>query len=207
MEKRQVLKDYPKTAKLRNGEEVVLRLMSQADEAALLEFFKSLPESDRLFLREDVTDPQVIHLWARNLDYNKTVPILVFKGEKIIGDATLHMQTHGWSRHVGEIRLAVSKEFRGQGLGFLLIKEIFFLALAMNLEKVVGQVMENQAVVFSILKSLGFKQEAVLKDHVKDLLGNKHNLIIMTNDVKTIWKRMEDLIRDSLSDKSGWYRF
>jgi len=47
----------------------------------------------------------------------------------------------------------------------------------------------------------------VLKDHVKDLHGNKHHLIIMTNDVKTIWKRMEDLIRDSMTDKSGWYRF
>jgi len=207
MEKRQVLKDYPKTAKLRSGEEVALRLMTQADEAALLEFYKSLPESDRMFLKEDVTNPQVIHLWAMNLDYNKAIPILVFKGNKIIGDATLLMQTHGWSTHVGEIRLVVSKEHRGQGLGFLLIKEIFFLAVALNLEKVMGEVMEDQIVVLSILKSLGFRKEAVLKDHVKDLLGNKHNLIIMANDVKTIWKRMEDLIRDSLSDKSGWYRF
>ena len=70
MEKKEYLKRYPKTEKINNGEEIVLRLMTPADEVALLEFFKTMPENDRLFLKEDVTDPETIHRWAKNLDYN-----------------------------------------------------------------------------------------------------------------------------------------
>jgi len=166
-----------------------------------------MPENDRLFLKEDVTDPETIHRWAKNPDYNCVIPILAIKDDRIIGDASLYMETYGWTQHVGRVCLAVSKDYRRQGLGFRLAKEIFSLALALNLEKVVGEVMENQVAVIQILKSLGFKKEAVLKNHVKDLLGNKHDLFIMSNDVKSVWKKMEDMIRDSLSDRSGWYRF
>jgi RimJ/RimL family protein N-acetyltransferase len=206
MDRKEVLKSYPKEVELRNGETVTFRLMTPSDEVALLEFFKKLPEKDRLFLREDVTDPEVLHLWAKNLDYSSIIPIIAVKDNMIIGDASLHMETHGWSTHVGEIRLAVSRSYRHKGLGFKLTRDLFHLALSLKLEKVVAQMMENQVAVIQILKSIGFKKEAVLKDHVKDLNGKKHDLLIMTNDVKTIWKKMEDFYRDSLSDRSGWYR-
>jgi len=206
MERKEVLKQYPKEVELREGQLVTLRLMTPGDETTMLEFFRKLPENDRLFLREDVTDPEVIHEWAKNLDYNQVIPILAIKNDEIIGDASLHMESHGWSTHVGEIRLAVSREYRGKGLGFLLTKEIFFLALSLKLEKVMAQMMENQVGIIKILKTIGFKEEAILKDHVKDLHGDKHNLLIMSNDVRAIWKKMEDFIRDSLSDRSGWYQ-
>lgn len=207
MEDKKILKTYPKAVKLNNGEEVTLRLMTPADETSLLVFYQSMPESDRLFLKEDVTDPEVIHRWAKHLDYNRVVPVLAIKEDKIIADSTLLMQTHGWSRHVAEIRLAVSHDYRRKGLGFILIKELFSLAMALSMEKVIGEVMETQTYIIKMLKTLGFKQETVLKDHVRDLHGKKHDLIIMTNDIKSIWKKMDDMIRDSLSDRSGWYRF
>lgn len=206
MEGKEALKLYPKEVTLLNGETVTLRLMTPGDEVALLEFFQRLPEKDRLFLREDVTDPEVLHKWCRDLDYNRTIPILAVKDGRIVADASLHLEVWGWSQHVGEIRLAVSRDFRRKGLGFLLTKELFYLALSLKLEKVVGQTMENQVAVIQILKSIGFKKEAVLKDHVKDLKGNKHDLLIMSNSVKSIWKKMEDLIRDSMGDQSGFYK-
>jgi L-amino acid N-acyltransferase YncA len=207
MEKKEILKTYPKTVKLNDGVEVVLRPMTPADESSLLEFYRAMPESDRLFLKEDVTDPEVIHRWAKHLDYNRVIPVLALKDDTIIADATLLMQTHGWSCHVGEIKLAVSQDYRRKGLGFLLIKELYSLAMALNLEKVMGEVMGTQTYILKMLKTLGFKQEAILEEHVKDLHGKKHDLIIMTNDIKSLWKKMEDMIRDSLSDHSGWYRF
>jgi RimJ/RimL family protein N-acetyltransferase len=203
METKDVLKMYPKEVTLRNGQKVTLRLMTPADEGALLEFFRSLPEKDRLFLKEDVTDPQVIHRWAKNLDYNRAIPLLALSGERIVADAPLLMRTHGWSRHVGEFRLVVSSDFRRLGLGFLLSKELFFLALSLKLEKVMAETVEEHVAIVQILKSIGFETEAVLKDHVKDIHGNPHNLLIMTHDVKSVWKRMEDMIRDSFADLSG----
>lgn len=206
MERKELLKAFPKEVILRDGSNLTLRLMTIGDEVALLDFFRKLPEKDRLFLKDDVTDPEVISRWAKNLDYNKVIPIVAVKDGEIVGDASLHMDQCGWSRHVGEIRLAVSREHRRQGLGFLLTKEIFFLALALRLEKVVAEMMENQVAVIQILKAIGFEKEAVLKNHVKDQHGDSHDLLIMSNDTKSIWKKMEDLIRDSISDRSGYYR-
>jgi len=203
MEKKDILRLYPKDVTLRGGQKVTIRLMTAADEEALLEFFRSLPEKDRLFLKEDMTDPQVIHRWVKNLDYNRVIPLLAFSGERIVADAPLLMNTHGWSRHVGEFRLVVSSDFRRLGLGLILSKELFFLALSLKLEKLMAETVEEHVAIIRILKSLGFETEAVLKDHVKDIHGNPHNLLIMTHDVKSVWKRMEDVIRDSFADLSG----
>ncbi|HPB32239.1 MAG TPA: GNAT family protein [Candidatus Sumerlaeota bacterium] len=206
MERKEVLKTYPKEVTLRNGDSVTLRLMTQSDEVALLEFFQGLPESDRQFLQEDVTDPEVIQKWVRDLDYNRVLPILAIRDGRIIADATLHMQTSGWSRHVGEIRVAVSRDFRMQRLGFLVTKELFYLAISLGLEKVIAQTMDSQIAVIRILQAIGFRKEAVLTDHVKDQQGQKHDLFIMSHDVKSVWKKMEDLIRDSMQDRSGYYK-
>lgn len=206
MEKNDVLKIYPKEVALRDGQKITLRLMTPADEVALLEFFRSLPEKDRLFLKEDVTDPHVIHRWAKNIDYNRVIPLIALCNDRIVADAPLLMATHGWSQHVGEFRLVVSPDYRGLGLGFLLSKELFHLALSLKIEKVMAQTVEDHVAVIQILKAIGFEREAVLKDHVKDLHGNTHNLLIMSNDVKSIWKKMEDLIHDTYSDHSGYYR-
>jgi len=64
-----MFEEYPKCAKLRDGQEVILRLMVREDEQKLVEFFRRLPPEDRLFLKDDVTDPEVILRWTENLDY------------------------------------------------------------------------------------------------------------------------------------------
>ena len=206
MERKKLLKAFPKDVSLRDGSIVTLRLMTIGDEVALLDFFRKLPEKDRLFLKDDVTDPEVISHWAKNLDYNKVIPIVALKDGEIIGEGSLHMNTFGWSLHVGEIRLVVSRDHRREGLGFLLTKEIFFMALSLGLQKVIAETTEKQVAVIQILKAIGFTKEAVLKNHVIDQNGDIHDLLIMSNDTKSIWKKMEDLIRVSTSDRSGYYR-
>ena len=46
------------------------------------------------------------------------------------------------------------------------------------------------------MEALGFQREAVLKDHVTDLRGRPHDLVIMTNYVAELWRKMEDAILD-----------
>ncbi len=48
-----------------------------------------LPEADRLFLKDNVTDPAVVERWATELNYEKVFPILAWRGTRC-GDATLH---------------------------------------------------------------------------------------------------------------------
>lgn len=198
-----MLEEYPKMSKLRNGVELTLRPMVREDEANLLGFFRRLPPEDRLFLKDDVTNPDVIQSWAENVDYNRVIPILALVEDRVVGDATLHRSRFGWSTHVGEIRLVTDLEYRRQRLGRILAREIFFLALVLKLDKVVAEMMEDQQGAVRVFTALGFEKEALLKNHVRDLNGVHHNLVIMSQDVKGFWGRIEDQILDSMSVHSG----
>ena len=70
-----ILDEYPKEVALKDGSTVTLRPMVARDEAALLEFFQSLSEGERLYLRDNVTDPEVVRGWAESVDYNRVLPV------------------------------------------------------------------------------------------------------------------------------------
>lgn len=192
-----MFKDYPKTKKLKDGTTVTLRPMEASDEKVLYDFFIGLRPEDRLFLKDDVTDPNVIHEWADTIDFEKIIPILAFNGKKVIGDATLHRAGHGWSTHVGEIRIVTDPEYRRKGLGLILAKEIFLLAQFLGIEKVEAEMMDSQEGAIHVFKSIGFKKEAQLKDYVKDMESRKHDLIVMTQDISKLWEHMDKMLLDA----------
>jgi len=199
-----MLSEYPKKVTLRGGEQVTLRPLVKEDKKKLIDFFSRVPLEDRMFLKEDVTDKNVIESWIKNINYERIIPIIAETEDgRIIGDATLHRKLFGWSRHVGEIRIVTDRDFRRKHLGFLLAKEIFHLAMSLKLEKVDAEMMENQHAAIKVFKALGFVKEAVLKNHVIDLNGNKHNLIIMSQNVTSLWEKMGDVIEESYRDMSG----
>ncbi len=185
-------KNSPKQYTLKDGSVITIRAMTRHDVDALHEFFKHIPEEDRLFLKHDVADRGVIEQWAKGLDYNVVLPLLAFdNNNKIIGDATIHMNDYGWSRHIGEIRLVVARAWRSRGVGYALSKEIFIEALEKNLVKIVAQMSEDQKGAIKVFEKLGFAKEAELKDHIMDLKGQTHTLVIMSNNVKEAVKTME----------------
>jgi RimJ/RimL family protein N-acetyltransferase len=197
-----MLRDYPKEVTLKSGEKVILRPMVKEDEQRLLDFFLRLPEKDRLFLKNDVTDPDVIKSWAQNIHYEHVIPILAEIDDRIIGDATLHRRTTDQPLDIGEVRIVIDKDFRRRGLGTRLAKEVYYLALSMKMNRLVAEVVEDQYAVIKTFEILGFRQEKVLENQAKDLHGKKHNLVVMTEDVDALWKAIEDLLRKDMADRS-----
>lgn len=189
-----MLRDYPKEITLKSGEKVILRPMVREDEKKLLEFFSNLPEKDRLFLKDDVTEPKVIASWARNLNYEHVIPIIAEIGDRIIGDATLHRRTTDQPPDIGEIRIVTDRDFRRRGLGTMLAKEIYYLALSLKLNRLVAEIVEDQHTVIKTFESLGFHHKTTLENQATDLHGRKHNLVVMTEDVDALWKAIEDVI-------------
>ncbi|MBN2328973.1 MAG: GNAT family N-acetyltransferase [Candidatus Omnitrophica bacterium] len=198
-----MFEDYPKTVKLRDGQEIELRRMVEADEQALFDFFNSLGADDVAFLKEDVTNPKVIERWVKQIDYDRVIPILACKGNKILADATLHCNQYGWSRHVGEIRIVTHPEYRKRGMGSILAREIFFLAIKLKLEKVMAHVLEDHQDGIKVFTRLGFNPEAVLHDHAVDMRGKKHNLIIMSQSITEFWQRIQDMFEEYSKVRSG----
>ena len=116
-----VLQKYPKTLKMKDGSSCRVRPLRKDDEKAFHEFFLSLPEQERMFIKHRVTQPEVIRDWCRNIDLGRNLPLLALVDGRIIADTTLHQQLGGWKRHIGRVSVLVHPEHRGRGLAAGLI--------------------------------------------------------------------------------------
>jgi RimJ/RimL family protein N-acetyltransferase len=188
------MEQFSKTLKLSDGRNILIRPLAKQDGPALLEFFTALPDEDRLFLKEDVTKKDVIERWIEELNFKKVLPIVAEKDSQIIGDATLHLNEHGWQKHMAEIRCVVSKDFQKKGLGTALMRELVARAEEKGIVKLYAYMMTSQKSAQRAFERLGFKKEAELQEFVKDIKGKTHNLVIMVNNVSDLWQKMEDLI-------------
>ena len=175
---------FPKPAKLEDGQRVIIRPLIPQDEHALVEFFSSMPEEDMLYLRDDIKDPQVIKRWCQSLDYEVTLPLIADLEGKIVGDATLHQEKRGWKSHIGTVRVVIHPKYRGKGLGSLLVGELVEIALDTGLVKLDAEFMSEQTRPIAVFEKLGFVNMAVLPQHVKDLKGESHDLVIMVYDLR-----------------------
>ena len=156
-----------------------IRPIEPADEAALIRFFERIPESDRTFLKEDVSDPAVLAAWATP---GAARTIAVQHGE-VVGSVAV-VPLHGWSSHVGEVRLVVDPEHRGHGLGRALARRAVLAALELRLSKLVVDVIADQTALIGMFRSLGFEPEALLTDHVRDRTGEVRDLMVLAQAVE-----------------------
>lgn len=186
------LKGFPKQISLRDQSVVTLRPMVPEDKQGLLAFFRRLPPEDRQFLKDDVTRPEIIDGWARDLNYDRVLPILAEWEGRIVGDATLHRQAYGWMRHVGEIRVVTDAYLRRRGLASAMAREIFYVALQVGLDKMIAEMVADQVAAIKVFEKLGFQQEARLANHVVDLQGRKHDLVILTTDIPALMQKMQE---------------
>lgn len=173
---------YPRTVELASSQ-IELRLMTAADEQAVLEFARTLPAHDLLFLRRDITQPKVLSAWIRELEAGSITSLLALREGKLLGCSAVVRDEHSWSPHVGELRVLLRPEQREKGLGRALIQESFLLALSQGLEKLTAQMTADQQAAIAVFEGLGFRAEALLRDHVQDGSGTKHDIVILSHDV------------------------
>ena len=181
---------YPRRVTTEAGE-IEFRLMSQADEAAVLDFARKLPVHDLLFLPRDISEPKVLAAWIKEIERGAIMSLLAVQAGRVVGCGTLVRDPLSWSPHVGEIRNVVAMDVRGQGVGRALTQEIFALALGAGLEKLVVQMTVDQTGAIAIFEGLGFKAEALLRDHVKDKAGKNHDIVVLGHNVAQVRAQME----------------
>jgi len=175
-------RDYPWTTTL-GGKQITLRLMKPQDRDALLAFARSLPADDLLFLSIDITQPEAVDGWTREIEAGRVVTVLAEANGKLVGHGTLNCNNLTWTRHLGEMQLLISPDFRGVGLGNLLADEVNAIARAKDLRKVIARMASEQKGAQQVFERLGFTVEALLADYVIDRQGRTHDLIVMSYDV------------------------
>lgn len=184
------VRSYPRRV-MTEGGEIEFRHMTAADEAAVLAFAQKLPVHDLLFIPRNISEPKVLSAWIKEIDRGGLVSLLAIKDGIVVGCGTIVRDLLSWSPHVGEIRMVVSKDVRGLGVGRALSQETFALALGSGLEKIVAQMTVDQTGAIALFESLGFKAEALLHDQVRDLAGKTHDIVMLGHNVSKVRAQLE----------------
>jgi L-amino acid N-acyltransferase YncA len=180
----EALKNYPLAVELKQRA-FTLRPMVADDGPQLLAFASELPQHDILFMRRDITRQAGIDQWLHDLKSGHIHSVLAEDEHGIVGYSTIHLNDLEWSAHVAEMRVTTADRARGVGLGRLLTREAFNIALALGIEKIVARMTTDQTGARALFHELGFQNEALLKDHVKDRNGARHDLLLMACEVQT----------------------
>lgn len=159
---------------------VIIRRFRSDDIDAMLRFARGLPEHDLLFLSRDLKHRKVVEAWTEAVEDGFIDSFVAEDGDAIVGTCALVRDPLGWSTHVGEVRLLVSPQLRGQGVGRRLLEEMFKVAEARELGKLIARMTPDQRYAIHLFEEHGFREEALLKDHVMDRQGSVHDLVILS---------------------------
>ena len=183
-------REYPREVKLREGSTRV-DWMKPSDRDRLLALARAIPEHDLLFMHRDLTRDDAVHSWMLELERGELVSLMAEREGALLGYASVQPERDPWSRHVAELRVLVSPEQRGRGLGQALTQEAFAVALSAGIEKIVARMTPDQKSAIRTFQGLGFRPEALLQEHLRDGDGQKHDLLILSHDVARFHARLE----------------
>jgi RimJ/RimL family protein N-acetyltransferase len=178
-----IQRTYPWKTTL-DGISLTFRLMTPEDADEVERFARALPPEDLMFLRTDITQRSTIDNWMNHIKTGRTISIVAETDDgRIAGYSSIHINEAQWTRHVGELRVLVGREYRGIGLGKRLTNEAFAIAKELGLKKITAQMSTDQRSARQVFEHLGFRPEALLADHVMSRDGKTHDLLIMSYDV------------------------
>lgn len=185
-----------KKVKLKDGSEVLIRKLGKDDKSRSLAFFRALPKEDRAYLRVDVTKPEIVERRIQTMESDRIMRLVAVNDEQIVADGSLELESRDWQRHVAELRLIVARSFQRKGLGMLMARELYMLAASKKVEEIIVKIMGPQIGAQNIFKRLGFHQDAVLHDYVRDIDGTKQDLVLMSCDLESLWQKLDDFMAD-----------
>lgn len=174
-----MLSRYPQQAVLRDGRRVMIRPFTERDTDALYQFFVRLPADTRRFAWDRIDDRGLVEQWGRNLDYSKAFPLLALADGRIVADATLHRRENGPLRLVGRIKWLLDPEYRGAGLGTILISHFVSIARANGLRHLTCMLISDlEADAIETLRVHGF-EAFTIPGYGADPDGSAHDMTKM----------------------------
>jgi len=175
---------YRKFVTLKNGKRVMLRFLNDQDRENLIRLFQEAPEEDTRFLKQDVKDVKLINYWVDHINYRKVLPLVAVDLETnaLVADATLHRGKHS-AKHIGEVRIFVSRPFRNLGLGSLMLEELINLARKEGLQWLKAEIIADHKKVIKAFREKGFEIRATLDDYFLRKDGMTHDVVLMMRPV------------------------
>lgn len=179
------LEKFPIHGELDAGLKYEIRPLERSDEGPFQEFHLAIPEPERLFIKNRVTDQSLFHDWCENIDLERNMPLLMLADDRIVGDATLHKREDGWKRHIGLVSLLILPEYRGRGIARTLVGELIDIARHMGLKKIETEILGDWEAAIRALARMGFRELVRLPDYVQDMQCVSHDYVLMGMDLIT----------------------
>ena len=164
-----------------------IRAFTPADSAAMLAFAQSLPEHDLLFLGRDLRHPRVVAAWLDAIEEGwidsvlaeDRLPRTAARSSEPRRSCAIRSAGAGMSARSG-----CSSRPSGAARGWAATcwKRLFAIAGRRGLTKLTAQMTPDQTGSIALFESLGFRAEALLKDHVRDGEGRFYDLAILSHD-------------------------
>ena len=82
----------------------------------------------------------------------------------VVGNVTLHRRG-GVYRHIAEVRIYLTKDFRGRGLGTAMLKTLIDIARKEGLHQLRAEVFASRPKAIRAFESLGFERQCVMEDY------------------------------------------
>jgi RimJ/RimL family protein N-acetyltransferase len=162
----------------------MFRFLTEQDRESLIQLFQEAPEEDIRFLKRDVKDQKLVNYWMDNLNYSRVLPLVAvdLEDNRLIADATLHRGKHA-AKHIGEIRIFVSRSYRNLGMGSLMLEELINLAFKENLQWLKAEIIADHKKVIKAFRAHGFEHKALLDDYFIRKDGVTHDVVLMLRPV------------------------
>ncbi len=164
-----------------------VRPLAREHVGPLQEFFRRVPDSDHNSFAEDVLQPGLVESWLEEERPRRAVA--VEDDGTVLGYVAV-LPHVGWSSHVGSLRVVVDPAARGKGVGRELARYGLLASLEMGLTKTVVEVVADAVPAIGMFQALGYEPEALLRDHVCDKAGQKHDLVVLAHQVEGTWSGM-----------------
>lgn len=152
----QVLKKF----KSKKGREVIIRVVKKSDVNGLLDMINSIiAEDDFIILDKKLTKEQEKEWLEKKISVilaKKGILICAEINGKVIGNCEV-TKKEGRLAHTGGLGISIIKEYREEGVGWVLMKEILKWAKKLKIKIVILDVFKTNQRALNFYKKLGFK--------------------------------------------------
>ncbi|MDD5088200.1 MAG: GNAT family N-acetyltransferase [bacterium] len=186
----------------RHGLMIEVKPLRVEDIPELGKLHRSLAESERALLPEDVLDPHYEHEIRRQIEDHRVHRLVAWQDGKIIGSAAMRPGRQRWMSHTMDLRVITHPKYRRYGIAMVLMRESIPYAQETGIEKICVQIMPAQRAAINLFKHFGFRREATLRDFVKDQYNSYHDIRIYSMNVEGAGTKMEELL-SSFHEYSG----
>lgn len=177
------IKGFREMVTLKDGAHVLLRPLVKEDRPHLDEIYLPVGEDDMRYFRHNIKDPVVLQKWCDDLNYDKVLPVLALVKDHAVGSGSLHF-FDGPKRHIAEVRLFLSKDFRKRGLGMKTIRVLVEFARRQGLTLLTAEIIADKSKVVRAFEQIGFKPQCVLEDYFMFPDGDCSDVVLMTMCLK-----------------------